>query len=424
MVREINLEEKVNDALSVADYIAILNAALTKHGTRITGEVCEVKPWNGHVYFSLKDKNGEALLRCVIWQSAYRMSGVELENGMEVVIGGAPNIYAKNGSLTFSARTIELVGEGALKKQYEKLKAKLTAEGLFELSRKRPLPQYPHVIGVVTSKMGGVVIYDYSNNLKKFGFVSKIVDSRVEGADAVKELYDSLQTLKKQKIDVLVVIRGGGSLESFAPFNNELLVREIAEFPVPVIVGVGHHVDVCLAGLAADHMVSTPTAAAELLNDSWEKAIYRVESSEQQLLNTFARILSKTRSDLERSSRVMRDKFNSIFERFREGEKILVTALHRFEFLLHNKKEKLKHSFDTIARRFLQEIQNKKTYLDSSLRSINQGNPERQLKLGYSIIKSKDKIVRSVSELCEGETIELMVSDGRAESEIKKIFKS
>jgi len=209
----------------------------------------------GHVYFSLKDEKDGALINCIIWKSRYAVYGVELKEGVKIIASGYPEIYAPSGRISFIAETIELAGEGALKKAYEKLKKKLAAEGLFEEERKRPLPKYPEKIGVVTSRQGAVLA-DFLNNLGKFGFKIKMIDSRVEGQLAVADLLLSIKSFQKQDIDALVIIRGGGSLESHLAFNNEMLVRAIADFPVPVIAGIGHHTRV--GGHHAVHVGPNP----------------------------------------------------------------------------------------------------------------------------------------------------------------------
>ncbi len=434
-----------SDPLSVKDYIAILNAVLTSQGGRIIGETSEVKFLNGHAYFSLKDKSDEAILKCTIWRSAYARAGIELENGMEIIIEGVPNVWAPKGNFSFIVKTIALVGEGALKKQYDKLKAKLTAEGLFAPEHKRELPDYPKTIGVITSQAGGVVLYDYSNNLGKFGFISKIVDSRVEGPDAIKELIDSVRTLRKEEVDALVIIRGGGSLESFAAFNNESLVREIVNFPAPVIAGIGHHVDVCLVGLAADKMVSTPTAVAELLNESWERAINELKLHEQGLINKYSTRLSNVKFEIQNASSAIRDKFSLIFESFRSSERTLLNILSKFDLSLQRKTDALKVNLDSIFREFLKMIEDKKyfiqscwsdklkqrftyslhhlrTVLDYSEKSVRQHDPETQLKLGYSIISSERGVIKNISSLNIGDQVKLKLFDGEAVSEIKNII--
>ncbi len=280
----------IDKIFSVSQFIEILNVFFRKEDVRITGEICELKrAASGHVYFTIKDKSagengGSAVLDSIIWKRNYEMCGVALEVGMEVVLTGHPNIYPPSGRLSFVADMIELVGEGALKKAYEALKKKLEAEGVFALERKRALSDLPQRIGVITS-LKGAVIHDFENNLGKFGFKISVCDSRVEGQAAVKDLLARVATMRalaetgtndddgrggKFGLDALVIIRGGGSLESLQAFNNEALVRAIVDFPVPVVAGIGHDQDVPLVALAADYMSSTPTATAHLINRSWE----------------------------------------------------------------------------------------------------------------------------------------------------------
>ena len=182
---------------SVGEFIEILNLFFKKEEVRITGEICELKrAASGHVYFTLKDKGGTAVMDSIIWSRNYQLCGIALEVGMEVVFTGHPNIYPPSGRLSFVADTVELVGEGALKKAYEALKAKLEAEGVFAPERKRALPEFPQRIGVITS-LKGAVIHDFENNLGKFGFQVIVCDSRVEGQAAVKDCSHVARCVKR-----------------------------------------------------------------------------------------------------------------------------------------------------------------------------------------------------------------------------------
>lgn len=251
-----------NDILTVGEYLDRLNSVLKNQSAKIVGEVTEVKTGpSGHVYFSLKDEKVAALVPCVIWGSKYRAYGVELHEGLKIYASGLPNIYAPYGKFTFVADVLELAGEGALKAAYEKLRKKLESEGLFSPDRKRAIPQFPHRIGVITSR-SGAVIHDFSVNLGKHGFQIIFVDSKVEGQEATDDLLSAVKFLATKSVDVLVVMRGGGSLESFQAFNNESLVRALSDFPAPVITGIGHEKDAPLSSLVSDVNVSTPTAVA------------------------------------------------------------------------------------------------------------------------------------------------------------------
>jgi exodeoxyribonuclease VII large subunit len=186
---------------------------------------------------------------------------------MEVIVEGTPSIYIPNGRFNFGVNTIELVGEGALKMAYDKLKKKLDSEGLFDIERKKLIPELPERIGLITSETGAV-IHDFLTNIGKYGFKIKFFNSRVEGQLAIKDLLSAIEYFEDKDIDVLVIIRGGGSLESLQAFNNEVLIRKIADFEKPVICGIGHDKDVPLCALVADLLVSTPTAVTTVLNRS------------------------------------------------------------------------------------------------------------------------------------------------------------
>jgi exodeoxyribonuclease VII large subunit len=380
-------EDKI---FSVSQFIEILNVFFRKEDVRITGEICELKrAASGHVYFTIKDKGDNAVLDSIIWKRNYELCGVALEVGMEVVLTGHPNIYPPSGRLSFVADMIELVGEGALKKAYDALKKKLEAEGVFAPERKRALPEFPQRIGVVTS-LKGAVIHDFENNLGKFGFKISVCDSRVEGQAAVKDLLAAVATMRmlcengpsgetnsdgKPGLDALVIIRGGGSLESLQAFNNELLVRAIVDFPVPVIAGIGHDQDVPLVALAADYMSSTPTATAHLLNRSWEEAYAKVH----QLASVFVRMQQELK--------------------FRAND--IEAAWLRMTGQIERRLEWAAEQID-YAERF-----------------IRLNDPRRQLKLGYSITRKNGTIVRSARAFKPGDELETEFADGSVRSRVR-----
>src|SRR4030042_1566728 len=278
------MELPIDRIFSVSEFIALLNIGLKSSKAKIIGEVGEAKAGpTGHVYFTLKDEKDQSTMNCIIWKSRYGLYGIKLQEGMKIMASGYPEIYPLSGRLSVLAETIELAGEGELKKQYDESKKKLEREGVFAVERKRLIPRYPQKIGVITSNQGAVIA-DFLNNIGKFGFKIKMIDSRVEGQEAVRDLLSSIKTFRKKDIDVLVIIRGGGSLESLMSFNNGLLAREVANFPVPVIAGIGHDKAEPLVALAADVSESTPTAIANLLNESWEEALLRLGGYERGIL--------------------------------------------------------------------------------------------------------------------------------------------
>lgn len=364
-------EEKV---FTVAEYIEILNTFFKAQAVKITGEICELKrAASGHVYFTVKDKAANGVMDCIIWARNYEMCGVALEVGMEIILGGHANIYPPSGRLSFVADTVELVGEGALKKAYDELRKKLQAEGLFAEERKRVLPDYVLRIGVITS-MKGAVIHDFENNLGKFGFVVNVIDSRVEGQQSVAPLLTAIRRMREEDIEALVIIRGGGSLESLQAFNNEALVREVVDFPVPVIAGIGHDQDVPLMALAADYMTSTPTAAAHLLSRSWQDAYAKVRE--------FAGLLN------------------------------------RFPLEAQDVRNRLERAWDSIERTFTDALAGAKQTIEFARMAAKHNDPARQLALGYSIARMSGKIVRSTKGLRPGDAIALQMSDGTVSTEV------
>ena len=362
--------------ISVSEYIGFVNEVLKRIQARVIGEVSGLQiASSGHVYFSLRDKNTENVLRCAVWKMNYKMCGIELKEGMEVIISGYADIYPLRGTFTFKVETIEHVGEGALKKAYDELKEKLEKQGVFDQSKKIFIPDFPNKIGVITSLRSGTVIHDFTSNLGKFGFKIKAVDSRVEGQQAIKNLLDSIKFFKNQDIDVLVIIRGGGSLQSLMAFDNEILVKEIFSFPVPVIAGIGHHKDITLAALAADACESTPTAAANLLNKSWEKALDRVEKYEKTIIKDYDYFLIQSKTKLNDSTGRVIEIFNSIIDNFGKNEKRVIENLHKISRSLIVKKNEIQESQKSLFKNFIFAIKNKKSFLLEIEKLINHNNP-------------------------------------------------
>lgn len=367
----------VQRVFTVAEYIGLLNALFKKQEARVAGEITELKRYpSGHVYFSIKDRTGEGILSCIMWGRNYDLCGVALEAGMEIILFGRPSIYPQTGRFSFVADTVELVGEGALKKAYDALKKKLEDEGLFEVSKKRPIPEFVQRIGIITSREGAV-IHDFLNNLGKFNFRVSLVNSRVEGQAALADLARAIRTMRKQDIEVLVIMRGGGSLESMQAFNNEALVREIASFPAPVIAGIGHDQDVPLLALSADRMVSTPTAVANLLSRPWEEAAVKV----RQLSHVFSRVTQEFR-------RVCAD-LDAVWSSLTVHTEIRIGYM--------------------------------KKQLVFFEKAVAVNDPARQLKIGYSIVRRAGKIVRSVRAVKAGDTLGIQLSDGAIQSTVDAI---
>jgi exodeoxyribonuclease VII large subunit len=409
---------------SVSDYIKIISQGLKKFRAKIEGEVSQVKSGpTGHIYFTLKDEKDESVIECVIWQGNYNLYGIKLEEGMRIIAAGCPNLHQKYG-FKFIADIIELAGAGVLKKEYEQLRKKLEEEGLFALERKKALPELPKRIGLITSE-GGAVIHDFLNNLGKYGYNIKFMDSRVEGQAAVKDLIFAVDYFrKKENVDALVIIRGGGSLESLQAFNNEMLVRKIAGCQFPVICGIGHDKDVPLASLVADKAVSTPTAAAGILNESWDKAVNAITLFERDIFYRYQEMLQEIEYYFEESSNRLSRHLNSIFQKFERLNSRFKSILADINYNIKNFKKNFNFSKEILLKNFQRWIEVNSNFFNSAEKQLEIFNPARQLKLGYSLIYRSGRIIRSIRQVKIGEEIDVRVFDGKIISKIRKIIKN
>jgi len=435
--------EKEDKPFSVSTYLDSLNERISNCHARIQGEISSVDIRERVIYFSLKDSDDESIINCLIWRRNYELGGIEFEIGMEIIIDGIPDIYKPSGRLAFKANSAELVGEGALKTAYDKLKKKLSEEGLFLEERKKEIPDFPQKIGLVTSKTGAV-INDFSANLGKYGFFVNFFDSRVEGQTAVSDLVSSIDYFFDKDIDVLVIIRGGGSFESMQAFNNEILVRKIAGFNKPVICGIGHEKDIPLASLVADKMVSTPTAVTQVLNESWKNAGSKLDMSEQKIFRSFQNVIQEKQNYIRDCVDKMKNIFQKIFNDFlraQESLKIgfksikdqmldierrlsgaLIPVFRKMNFSISNIRESIS---GPIIKQILGGFLSTKDKLDQLLKSqekqLFNNDPQRQLRLGYSIVRKNGRILKTVNQIQKGDIVSVGLSEGAFDSEVKII---
>ena len=230
----------------------------------VQGEISNLsRPASGHIYFTLKDSN--AALKCVMWKTSAVRLRMGLQDGMEVEVHGRIGVYEVSGQYQLYADQIRPLGEGALYQEFLRLKAMLEAEGLFAPERKRPIPLLPKKIGIVTSRTGAA-LHDMLHTLgRRLPIVEVLVaPSAVQGIEAPPAIVSALDSLILQSPDVILLARGGGSIEDLWAFNDERVVRAVANSPIPIICGVGHETDFTLSDFAADLRAPTPTAAAEL----------------------------------------------------------------------------------------------------------------------------------------------------------------
>ncbi|MFH1909830.1 MAG: exodeoxyribonuclease VII large subunit [bacterium] len=414
-------QEEIKDKpYSVSGYLNLLNNQLRTQQARVQGEISSLNIKENYLFFYIKDKEDESILGCFMWSNDYKLCGIDLEVGMEITAEGFPEIHKPNGSLSLKVSVVELVGEGALKRAYDQLKKKLEKEGLFDTECKKLLPDLPQKIGVISSKQGAV-IHDFLNNIGQYGYQIKFMDSRVEGQTAVRDLISAIKYFGNKDIDVLVIIRGGGSLESLQAFNNEALVRRIAEVNVPVICGIGHEKDVPLASLVADIMVSTPTAVSVKLNQSWNKVLDSLRIFERDIIYKYQERLAGEKHRLEIITGNLKQKSEFIFKKFESLNAQLNNKLTTLGQILKNSKLALNNFSKLLITNLNRNFNQLNEYLNNSENKLKAVNPLRQLKLGYSIAHINGALIRSIKQIKKGDELNIQVSDGKIKSQVSDI---
>lgn len=303
---------------------------------RVEGEISNLRrAASGHVYFTLKDRQSQ--LPVVLFRSKARLLKFEVKDGLEVQVRGAISVYEDRGQLQLVAETVEPRGKGSLQVAFEQLYAQLKGEGLFDAERKRPLPAYPRVIGVITSSKGAV-IHDILNVLaRRHARVQVLLyPVAVQGESSTGEIVGALAWFRKNPCaDVLLLARGGGSLEDLAAFNNEGIARAIAASVIPVVSAVGHETDFTIADFVADLRAPTPSAAAELITD----AQYRVEEYLESLSSRLERAARYQR--MQARERLNRLDAAAVFARMQHGLGRRQQRVDEFRFRLESAWDKL-----------------------------------------------------------------------------------
>jgi exodeoxyribonuclease VII large subunit len=347
---------------------------------------------------------------------------VNLAVGDEVIIEGVPEIYKPNGRLSLKVHVIELAGEGALKKAYDELLRKLGAEGLLAPEKKRVLPEFPTRIALITSEQGAA-IGDFTMNLGQIGLKVHFYRASVEGKKAVFEILAALRyfNLHADRYDLLVVTRGGGSFESLQAFNNETLVREVANSKIPTLLGVGHEKDVTLAALVADMMVSTPTATARTIREPFERARQTIGHAQPLLFERFHRELSEKYISVSEAEQTITLVFPKLRERFDRVEQALLRSLDKISFVITQSKNFLLSSGENLSLGFSRRRENAVQMLTRGEEKLREYNPNRALKLGYSLIRSGEKLVRSIQDVKKGDSMEIRVADGLIGAEVRSV---
>jgi exodeoxyribonuclease VII large subunit len=413
--------------LTVSEVIQLLQFALDQsvHQLTFVAEISEItKAASGHHYLTLKDE--KAQVSAVMWKGSVRTLSFVPERGTLVHCIGKPAIYAANGRLQVVLSHMAPAGEGVLQRKFLELRARLEKEGLFHDGRKRTLPFLPKAIGIVTSKTGAV-IHDMMVKLRERmpHIPVYLVDVRVQGDGAALEIAAAIDYLSQADlVDVIIVARGGGSLEDLWAFNEELVVRSIFAAQVPVISGVGHEVDYTLADLVADVRAPTPTAAAEMVVPLRSELLRRIDDIERRLSNTdrWLQPLAQRLDELDASfSRRIGARLEhlamTLHTRAAQLEKIRpLVLIERYQSRLALVEQRLRVGL-------VRQLELRKGKLESQRARFEGLSPLRVLERGFAIVENQGKVVRNANQVATDEVIDVRVHQGALRARVSEILK-
>jgi len=400
-----NFAPRVYSVSGITAYIKErMEVDLTLRDLWLEGEISNWRPApSGHVYFTLKDPG--ASIRCVMWRSTLpRLSYLPGGDGEAVLAHGHVSVYEPNGQYQFYVDQLEPVGLGALQAQFEQLKARLAREGLFDEARKRALPAFPRRIGVVTSPVGAA-LRDILNVLRRRYPLAEVILSPtpVQGEEAPPQIVSALQALSRiENLDVIILARGGGSLEDLWAFNDERVARAVAASPVPVVCGVGHETDFTIADFVADLRAPTPSAAAELVTPDRDELARRLSADVAQLAAGVGEAILRRRHMLISETRALRQLSPQAWivqrrQRVDDLSRVAQTAIgHRVA--LYNEQ------------------------VNGLSRRLSALNPEATLARGYAIVRRREDahVVSRVEQVSPGDRLSVRVSDGEFESVVQQ----
>ena len=413
----------------------------------LTGQVSNFRKRPTHQYFSLKDDR--AVIQATIWSGIYQKLGFDLEEGMKINVIGRVQVYEPSGSYSIIIEKAEPDGLGALAIQFEQLKKKLSEEGLFQERFKQAIPQFAKRIGVVTSRSGAVIQDIITTVSRRFPGVEIVLyPTKVQGEGAAEEIARNIARANgREDLDVLIIGRGGGSIEDLWAFNEEIVVRSIFESRLPIISSVGHETDVTLADFVADKRAATPTAAAELATPVTKLDLLTyLKNQEKRMATAVQNTLSKKKESLRGLSQ-------SVI--FRQPERLYDGYLQRLDQLILRLKQGLNgelvrnqqkvqaqiHRLEQLSpnvkiQRYQDRIQQLQKLMRSQMAVIYDAkvaevkrlseallmlDTSRIVARGYAIVKIEDTVVSSANDLKKNDQVMLMMRDGHVELEVKDV---
>ena len=413
----------------------------------IEGELSNVaRPASGHIYFSLKDQHAQ--VRCAMFRNANRALPFQPENGMQVLVRARVGVYEPRGEYQLTIEQMEEAGIGILQRQYEALKQKLSQEGLFDTDNKLALPTYPKVVSIVTSATGAAIRDILSVLHRRYPLLTvRIYAVPVQGEDSAIAIVDAIQAINQRKdCDVLIVSRGGGSIEDLWSFNEEEVARAIYASKIPVVSGVGHEVDFTIADFVADMRAPTPSAAAELITPHQDELIESFQQFDSTLLYLMRELVSNLHQaidwttqrleflhpkqtiqrKLEYLGELQRRAFSSIKLSISEQANVFNQLSNRFEkqsphARIREAKIKLVDLNRVLQRSIQVNQENKLQILQSLARTLDAVSPLGTLNRGYAIVSnlSSGQILHDRKQVEKGEKVSVQLAKGQFTAKVE-----
>ena len=412
----------------------------------LTGEISNFRLRPTHQYFSLKDEN--AIISATMFQSAFKKIQFRPEEGMKVLVIGKVSVFEKSGQYQINIEHMEPDGVGALYLAYEQLKKKLEAEGLFSLPKK-PIPQFPKKIAILTSESGAVIQDIQTTVARRFPIVQLVLyPTVVQGVHAVNSILKNLDLVEQEDYDVVIIGRGGGSIEDLWAFNEEPVVRRVAELSIPVISSVGHETDTTLIDFVSDMRAATPTAAAEIATPVLMEIHQQLRNLQTRLEQALSRQLQIKRERMqalanasifqnpERIYQVYQQRVDQLEMRLQQmmqqsvqhKRQQLLKNQHRLELGSPNRRVQTeKQALQYLAKRLEQAqgqlMKDKKQQFQRAIQQLDLLSPLKIMNRGYGILQQEETIIKSVDQLEVNQELTIQLVDGTVRSKVTSVEK-
>ena len=412
----------------------------------LTGEISNFRLRPTHQYFSLKDEN--AIISATMFQSAFKKIQFRPEEGMKVLVIGKVSVFEKTGQYQINIEHMEPDGVGALFLAYEQLKKKLEAEGLFSLPKK-PIPQFPKKIAILTSESGAVIQDIQTTVARRFPIVQLVLyPTVVQGVHAVNSILKNLDLVEQEDYDVVIIGRGGGSIEDLWAFNEEPVVRRVAELSIPVISSVGHETDTTLIDFVSDMRAATPTAAAEIATPVLMEIHQQLRNLQTRLEQALTRQLQIKRERMqalanasifqnpERIYQVYQQRVDQLEMRLQQmmqqsvqqKRQQLLKNQHRLELgspsrRVQTEKQALQYLAKRLEQAQIQLMKDKKQQFQRAIQQLDLLSPLKIMNRGYGILQQEETIIKSVEQLELEQELTIQLVDGTVRSKVTSIEK-